>query len=211
MRLLKVLGLQQQSQYRQNENLSVFKCSFSGGTQLKCTIFVELSFAVIFVLNVPGCLQDSLGNPIHWKKASKGRVDGYASTKINACAKSFLHVTVWCNWRGCCPRGFHHLPLRGDYRISCRQRVYMLISQQQFNNPYAKWPHSNVLMPIPVLRWSFCSVYFTFDATRLYCKTILVLQSHCYVELALHVASEYFKNIHSYLVILIFFVILLFV
>lgn len=74
------------------------------------------------MLNVPGCLQDSLGNPIHWKKASKGRVDGYASTKINACAKSFLHVTVWCNWRGCCPRGFHHLPLRGDYRISCRTK-----------------------------------------------------------------------------------------
>lgn len=70
---------------------------------MKSTIFVKLSLAVIFGLNVPGCLWDGMGSTIHWKKASKGRIGGYASGKINACAKSFLHVTVWCNWRGFCP------------------------------------------------------------------------------------------------------------
>lgn len=70
---------------------------------MKCTIFVELSFAVTFTLDVPGCLWDALGSTMHQKKANEGRVDGYASVKIIACAKSFLHVTVWCSWRGFCP------------------------------------------------------------------------------------------------------------
>lgn len=109
------------AQYRQNENWSIYVFFFWGYIiqMHHCQKSDFLQHSCWMCL----CRLDCPSNVIHQKSASKGRVDGYASIKINTCTKSHVwHVTVRGNWRLCCPQGFHHLSPRSDYRTSCRTK-----------------------------------------------------------------------------------------
>lgn len=86
----------------------------------------------MFVLNMPVCLLDCLGDII--AEHSQQRIDGCASVQINSCAKSCLAYYRVGYWRRCCLQEFHHLSLRDDYRISCRTKClcgdFIVVIQQ---------------------------------------------------------------------------------